>query len=225
MPIKRTVFEWANLTSDSTGSVKWTTNQTTARYPISLAARKEYDIFNGNHGIRINKPAQLRANEFCVIDKIACSPYLGCHTQIILEGTKYFLAPDRQLFGAFGISGLASPYPIGASSTCDGEDFILPSMELDPPIYVLPGQQWSAFFTTTQGVVGIDDGGNTAVAAIIQYTIYDGIDAMIARKLIDLGISVNGKNADWYKRQILKLTKEQREVVGTSQDGNIPFFE
>jgi len=224
MPIRRTVFEWANLTSDSTGAIKWTTNQSTAIYPVSLSAKQAYNIFNGNFGIRINTPAEIRPNEFLVIDKIACSPYLGGHVQIVLDGTNYFINPDGQLWGSYGISGLASPYPIGASSTCDGVDEVLPSMELDPPIYVLPGQLWSAFYTTLDGVTGIDDGGNTAVAAMISYVLYDGIDAMIARKVMDMGLQVSAENIEWYKRVILKLSKEQRERVGQNMDGNIPTY-
>lgn len=224
MPIKPIVFEWNNLTSDSTGQVKWTTDQATARYPITLDRKREYDIFNGNYGLRLNKPAQLLANEMIVINKIACTPFAGCHVQILLEGTKYFLNPDRQLVGSYGISGLSSPYPVGASSTCDGDDAVLPSFTLDPPIYVLPGQQFSAIFTTLDGVSGIDSGGSTAVGAMIHYTLFDGIDAMVARKVMDMGLSVNRKNCDWYKRTILKLSKEQTEKVGTRQDGNIPYY-
>ena len=224
MPIRRTVFEWANLTSDATGTIKWTTNQSTARYPVTLNAKQQYDIFNGNFGIRINRPAEIRANEFLVIEKIACSPYLGGHVQIVLDGTNYFLNPDRQLWGSYGISGLASPYPIGASSTCNGTDEVVPSMELDPPVYVLPGQQWSAFYTTLDGVTGIDSGGNTAVAVMISYVLYDGLDAMVARKVMEMGLQVKAKNIEWYKREILNLSKEQREVVGQNMDGNIPTY-
>lgn len=224
MPIKPIIFEWTNLTSDITGAITWTTNQTTARYPITLVAKREYDVFNGNFGIRINRPAQLLANELMVINKIACSPFAGCHLQILLEGTKYFLNPDSQLVGSYGIPGTASPYPIGASSTCDGDDYVLPSFTLDPPVYILPGQQFSAIFTTLDGVLGVDEGGSTAVGAIIHYTLFDGIDAMVARKVMEMGLSVNAKNCDWYKRTILKLNKEQAEKVGVSQDGNIPYF-
>ena len=224
MPIKPIIFEWTNLTSDITGAITWTTNQTTARYPISLTALREYDIFNGNYGIRLNRPAQLLGNEFMVINKIACSPFAGSHIQILLEGTKYFLNPDGQLWGSYGISGLASPYPIGASSTCDGDDYVMPSFTLDPPIYILPGQQFSALYTSLDGITGVNDGGSTAVGAIIHYTLFDGIDAMIARKVMEMGLSVNAKNCEWYKREILKLSKEQTERVGVNRNGNIPYY-
>ena len=71
---------------------------------------------------------------------------------------------------------------------------------------------------------GVDAGGSTAVGAIIHYTLFDGIDAMIARKVMEMGLAVNSKNCDWYKRTILKLSKEQTERVGQSQDGNIPYY-
>ena len=86
------------------------------------------------------------------------------------------------------------------------------------------GQQFTAIFTTLDGVSGIDSGGSTAVGAMIHYTLFDGIDAMVARKVMDMGLSVNRKNCDWYKRTILKLSKEQTEKVGTRQDGNIPYY-
>ena len=193
MPIKPIIFEWTNLTSDITGAITWTTNQTTARYPISLTALREYDIFNGNFGIRLNRPAQLLGNEFMVINKIACSPFAGSHIQILLEGTKYFLNPDGQF-------------------------------TLDPPIYILPGQQFSALYTSLDGITGVNDGGSTAVGAIIHYTLFDGIDAMIARKVMEMGLSVNAKNCEWYKREILKLSKEQTERVGVNRNGNIPYY-
>ena len=34
----------------------------------------------------------------------------------------------------------------------------------------------------------------------VKYTLYDGPDALIANKLLELGISVSPANVDWYKR-------------------------
>lgn len=225
MPIRPHVFEWSNLTSSATGVPAYTTDSSTARYPVSLNSFQEYDIFSGNYGLRINQPPLIKPNQMVVIDKIACTPHSGCAVQIILEGTKYFKNPDGKDNNAYGITGLMSPYPVGSPSTCDGDDAVLPAMELDPPIYVLPGQTWRAIFTTRDGVSGVDNSGNTAVAAMIRYYLYDGLDAMIAMKLMDMGVSVNAQNVDWYKREILNLKKSQiKQMKADSADGNIPTF-
>jgi len=42
------------------------------------------------------------------------------------------------------------------------------------------------------------------VAAFIKYTLYDGPDALIANKLLELGITVNPANVDWYKRTLIE---------------------
>ena len=39
--------------------------------------------------------------------------------------------------------------------------------------------------------------------AFVKYTLYDGPDALIANKLLELGISVSPANVDWYKRSLI----------------------
>ena len=39
--------------------------------------------------------------------------------------------------------------------------------------------------------------------AFCKYTLYDGPDALIANKLLEMGISINPGNVDWYKRSLL----------------------
>ena len=224
MGIRPHVFEWCNLTSSETGSPPFTTDSSTARFPITLDRLRPYDMFSGNYGIRINQPPMIKPNQMVVIDKIACTPHSGSHVQILLETTKYFQNPDGEDFDAYGISGLMSPYPVGSPSTCNGTDAVLPAMELDPPIYVLPGQTWGAIFTTLDGVQGVENGGSTAVAAMIRYYLYDGLDAMIRMKLIDMGVSVKPANIDWYKREILNLNKDQIAESKLNTDGNIPTY-
>jgi hypothetical protein len=45
---------------------------------------------------------------------------------------------------------------------------------------------------------------SAAVAAFVKYTLYDGPDALIANKLLEMGITVNPNNVDWYKRSLLE---------------------
>ena len=98
-----------------------------------------------------------------------------------------------------GVSGTASPYPRGVS---DGTNNLLKSFDLYPDVYVLPGQVWDVLYTAGATLVA----GTTAdgVAAFIKYTLYDGPDALIANKLLELGITVNPANVDWYKRTLIE---------------------
>ncbi len=71
---------------------------------------------------------------------------------------------------------------------------------LDPEVYVLPGQNWESLLfngstagTTTQ---------NRRV--FVKYILYDGTDAVIANKLLEMGIAVKPANIDWYKRMLIE---------------------
>ena len=114
------------------------------------------------------------------------------YIQVRINTTDYFLDPDN--VGNDGIPGSASPYP---RST----DF-QPCFNLYPDVYVLPGQVWDVLFTaeTTLEQTTTAD----CVAAFIKYTLYDGPDALIANKLLELGITVNPANVDWYKRTLIE---------------------
>ena len=50
----------------------------------------------------------------------------------------------------------------------------------------------------------------TIINAFVKYTLYDGPDALIANKLLELGITVNPANVDWYKRTLI----EQQSGMG-----------
>jgi len=127
------------------------------------------------------------------------------YVQVRINTTDYFLDPDN--VPNDGIPGASSPYP----RTIDFQ----PSFNLYPDVYVLPGQVWDMLVTfyNCQGLlfgaaVGIP---NNAVAtcdagelqAFCKYTLYDGPDALIANKLLEMGISINPGNVDWYKRSLL----------------------
>ena len=42
------------------------------------------------------------------------------------------------------------------------------------------------------------------IACFVKYTLYDGPDALIANKLLEMGVTVNPNNVDWYKRSLLE---------------------
>jgi len=189
-------------------------------------------IFIGGIGNNITKPAETTATEFVVIEDIAATPSLGladvtdavattvapgyrgqlstwfsgdgvlgprAYVQVRINTTDYFLDPDN--VANDGIPGAASPYPRSLD--------MQPSFNLYPDVYVLPGQVWDVLYTFYGQVAAA--AYNTADAAgyrannraFTKYTLYDGPDALIANKLLEMGISINPGNVDWYKRSLL----------------------
>ena len=153
-------------------------------------------IFTGNVGTTITKPAETTATQFVVIEQVASTGgtpagYTGTghqlYTQVRINTTEYFLKPDN--IPNDGIPGAASPYPRSV-------DF-QPSFNLYPDVYVLPGQVWDVL------IVDRSRAPATIPDAFVKYTLYDGPDALIANKLLELGISVSPANVDWYKRSLI----------------------
>ena len=179
-------------------------------------------IFIGGFGNNITKPAETTATQFVVIEDVAVSPtafiYTGVGTgsdvyrgliagnvatgvagnrayiQVRINTTDYFLDPDNVANN--GVPGAASPYP---RST----DF-QPCFNLYPDVYVLPGQVFDALVTFyNTGATGTTI-LNCGLWAFMKYTLYDGPDALIANKLLEMGISINPGNVDWYKRTLIQ---------------------
>ena len=120
------------------------------------------------------------------------------YVQVRINTTDYFLNPDNVTND--GIPGTASPYPRSL-------DF-QPSFNLYPDVYVLPGQVWDVRYTaycaaTNWGTTANSIANGEAHNAFCKYTLYDGPDALIANKLLEMGISINPGNVDWYKRSLL----------------------
>jgi hypothetical protein len=176
--------------------------RTTTDICVALPALREIDLFIGGYGNNITKPAETTATQFVVIEDISCSPWLNGNVQIRINTTDYFQNPD--VTNMYGIPGMASPYPRGAASTLAGTvDQLLKSFDLYPDVYVLPGQTWQILYTTRDGATA---GAGTAqvVSAFVKYTLYDGPDALIANKLLELGVTINPNNVDWYKRSLIE---------------------
>ncbi len=178
--------------------------RTTTDIAVALPALREIDLFIGGYGNNITKPAETTATQFVVIEDISTSPWLNGNVQIRINTTDYFQNPD--VTNMFGIPGMASPYPRGAASTLEGTDQLLKSFDLYPDVYVLPGQTWQILYTTRDGATAYVDGVSTAqvVSAFVKYTLYDGPDALIANKLLELGVTINPNNVDWYKRSLIE---------------------
>ena len=195
MAMRSQIYEWANLGAG--------VRRSTAATAQTLTANQAVDIFIGGLGNNITKPAETTATQFVVIEDISASPHNGGQVQVRINTTDYFQNPDVTVMN--GIPGMASPYPVGAPSTAGGtSDNVLSSFSLYPDVYVLPGQTWSVLYTPTTTVYGADTATTTGVACFVKYTLYDGPDALIANKLLELGVTVNPNNVDWYKRTLIE---------------------
>ena len=162
-------------------------------------------IFIGGIGNNITKPAETTATQFVVIEDIGCDAtqydtntaaasggYTGqrAYIQVVINTTSYFLDPDN--VGNDGVAGTAAPYPRTLATQ--------PSFNLYPDVYVLPGQTWDVQY---KAYAPDSTTANGASNCFVKYTLYDGPDALIANKLLEMGISVNPGNVDWYKRTLI----------------------
>ena len=215
MSMRSQVYEWDAGRTDVSGQAFGTTQFGSA-----------ISIFVGGFGNNITKPAETTATQFCVIEDIAVTPsaftqnagdraggstYRGLPTgtgtnsstgiagprgyvQIRINTTDYFLDPDN--VGNDGVPGSASPYPRSVN--------FQPCFTLYPDVYVLPGQTWDVRVTAYQSnnVTATLEAGE--LQCFVKYTLYDGPDALIANKLLEMGISVNPGNVDWYKRTLIQ---------------------
>ena len=210
MSMRSQVYEWSNLApSGQTSSLRRTVDAVAVDVPVN----REYDIFIGGIGNNITKPAETTATQFIVIEDIACSAYLGGALQVRINTTDYFQNPD--VTDQAGVPGLASPYPRGSSdsavvdATTDTVQ-LLKSFDLYPDVYVLPGQVFQILYSLTSTNTATT--ATTVVAAFVKYTLYDGPDALIANKLLELGVTINPNNVDWYKRTLIE--QQQRKPCG-----------
>ena len=214
------VYEWSNLQT-SANQLRRTTND----QPTDLTANREYDLFTGGVGNNITKPAETTATQFIVIEDVAASPVFGGAVQIRINTTDYFQNPD--VTDMVGIPGLASPYPRGAPSTITttgaltaastvGNENILKSFDLYPDVYVLPGQTFQILYTCRDSITGAS---TAIVSCFLKYTLYDGPDALIANKLLELGVTINPNNVDWYKRSLIEQQQRSRVAAAATATG------
>lgn len=213
MSMRSQVYEWSNLQASANQL-----RRTTTDVPVAIVANREYDIFTGGIGNNITKPAETTATQFIVIEDIAASPVIQGAVQIRINTTDYFQNPD--VTDMVGIPGLASPYPRGAPSTIDtsvttagviGTENILKSFDLYPDVYVLPGQTFQILYSSAAGTTATS---TEVVSCFLKYTLYDGPDALIANKLLELGVTINPNNVDWYKRSLIEQQQRSRAVAG-----------
>ena len=225
MSMRSQVYEWSNLAAGGAGLTSTSTlRRTVDAQPQVVPANREYDIFIGGIGNNITKPAETTATQFIVIEDIACSAYLGGAVQVRINTTDYFQNPD--VTDQAGVPGLASPYPRGSSNSLPGTSAalvadriqLLKSFDLYPDVYVLPGQVFQILYSCTTALTGAAATNTVVVAAFVKYTLYDGPDALIANKLLELGVTINSNNVDWYKRTLIEQQQRSR-VAATAANG------
>ena len=208
MSMRSQIYAWNSQTG--TAATSWADAQTGTAT----------SIFIGGFGNNITKPAETTATQFVVIEDVAVSPtafyqageaaatYIRglesgttngvfgnrAYIQVRINTTDYFLDPDN--VGNDGIPGAASPYPRSTN--------FQPCFNLYPDVYVLPGQVFDALVTCYQNSAFGSSVATNALSAFMKYTLYDGPDALIANKLLEMGISINPGNVDWYKRTLIQ---------------------
>ena len=222
MSMRSQVYEWSNLaTSSQTSTLRRTVDAVPQLVPIN----REYDIFIGGIGNNITKPAETTATQFIVIEDIACSAYMGGAVQVRINTTDYFQNPD--VTDQAGVPGLASPYPRGSSDKAlplaqaqTDSTQLLKSFDLYPDVYVLPGQVFQILYSCQTALTGAAATNTVVVSAFVKYTLYDGPDALIANKLLELGVTINPNNVDWYKRTLIEQQQRSRVAAVATNGGS-----
>ena len=81
----------------------------------------------------------------------------------------------------------------------------------------LPGQTWGVLYSCQTDVAVFGASGSTTTGSCkpsLKYTLYDGPDALIANKLLELGVTVNPNNVDWYKRTLIEQSSAPAPTNG-----------
>ena len=227
MSMRSQVYEWSNLAAGGLGLTSVATlRRSVDAQPQVVPANREFDIFIGGICNNITKPAETTATQFIVIEDIACSAWLGGALQVRINTTDYFQNPD--VTDQAGVPGLASPYPRGSSNTlaatsaleAANTNNLLKSFDLYTDIYVLPGQVFQILYSLTTTNADFPAANQTAVvSAFVKYTLYDGPDALIANKLLELGVTINPNNVDWYKRTLIEQQQRSRVAAVATNGG------
>ena len=126
------------------------------------------------------------------------------YLQIHINNTGYF--KDSDGVPRDGQPGSAIPYPRTIqNSYCKSAK--------QTPIYILPGQSWDIRLTCyndhlqggTKLTVPATAFGD--LQAFIKYTLYDGPDALIAMKLLEMGIAITPDAVDDYRKKVLEAKR------------------
>ena len=171
--------------------------------PVQRAqAGQRISIFIGGFGNNITKPAETTATEFVVIEDIAVTPTLAIglntgQTALTVRGLQYDEAG----------SGVAGPRAYTQVRINTTDYFLNPDNVPNDgiPDVIVTFYDASGLLDTAGAVLSAGDVNiaTNQLQCFVKYTLYDGPDALIANKLLEMGISINPGNVDWYKRSLL----------------------
>ena len=200
---------------------------------------KPFSIFIGGKGNNISIPAATTATQFVVVENFGCTPsvflpgsggssagtwitgneYRGKTTTLSVAGPRAYLQFTINTTGYFkdpdgvvrdGIPGTAAPYPVS-------EQFNACADRKQPPVYVLPGQKWDLQMVVYNDISTATGGFSPTgyatalgqLTAFFKYTLYDGADALIAMKMLEMGIKITPENIDKYKQSLVDNQNKQ----------------
>jgi hypothetical protein len=196
-------------------------------------------IFTGGKGNNIKNKAKTKEMQFIVVENFGCTPTvffpgrlngatwptsnyrdrkiknaLGgprAYIQFIVNTTGYF--KDSDGVPRNGLPGNVAPYPLTTQ-------FSVCLERKQPPVYILPTQTWDMTITCFNDFLA--DGGRNQLhceqigqlQAFFKYTLYDGVDSIIALRLVESAISVTPENVDMFKRNLY-----ERNITMSSNEG------
>jgi len=202
MAVRRQAFEWRNVmpigeTVILNNHPVLVPNQV---HTVPLRAGIPYDIFVGNVGNTLDVPGELKAFQYIVLDAVAVSPPT-LQAQIYVNTTRYFQNPDRTV--SQGISGNIVPYPNGKGGIIN-YDY---REGLQPALYISPLQVWGVEVTPLEDIpeyTGADVTDANIAFCYVKYLLIDGVDALVAKALIDAGWELSVENIQKYKEIVAK---------------------
>jgi hypothetical protein len=203
LSVRRQVYEWRNVlpVGQTVSLNKPPILKPNNVHTVALPANQPVDIFIGGIGNNIDIPAKLTATQFVVIDAIAVWPE-SLAAQIYVETSRYFQDPDGT--PTEGITGRIVPFPNGHNGIINW-DYIT---GLNPPLYILPHQTWGIEVTPLEAIpeyTGNDVTDENISFCFVKYLLIDGADALVAKKLIDIGWELTPENIQRYKEDIVRF--------------------
>jgi hypothetical protein len=202
MAVRRQAFEWRNVmpigkTVNLNSHPVLVPNNV---HTVPLSAGIPYDIFVGNVGNTLDVPGELKAFQYIVLDAVAVSPPT-LQAQIYVNTTRYFQNPDRSV--SQGISGNIVPFPNGKGGIIN-YDY---QEGLQPALYISPNQVWGVEVTPLEDIpeyTGVDVTDENIAFCFVKYLLIDGVDALVAKALIDAGWELSVQNIQKYKEIVVK---------------------
>ena len=155
---------------------------------------------------KIRATPGISPNEFAISgtapNRLLTRWFPNLFVNIIIDTTNYYQDPQN-VWGS-GVSGTAAPFPRSSQDE--------PYYELWPPVYVLPDQTVDFRYTFYNDMFNSASTGEwdiipetTMIGAVyVDYTLYDGTDAMMCRQLMKLGIPISVDAVENYRRLLLK---------------------